>query len=130
MLKLLKELFFLSRWHHVRWLRRALKNRSGKVLDIGSGKGKVVGKAIKDRDNIDLVKLDIKRGRGWRIDIVADGRKIPVKAKEFDGALILDVLEHVKNPEEIIKEAARVVKDDGWLHLSVPLEGSRWVLDE
>jgi SAM-dependent methyltransferase len=126
---MLKKAFSLARWHHVYWLRKALVGVRGKLLDIGAGKGKTVREALKTRGDLRLVTMDVERKKDWQIDVIADGRDLPMKNEEFDGVMILDVLEHVKGPEKVVKEAARVLKRQGWLHVAVPLEGSWWVID-
>jgi ubiquinone/menaquinone biosynthesis C-methylase UbiE len=126
---MLKQAFFLSRWHHVFWARKALGSLKGKLLDIGTGSGRLAHLIVKGRDNLQLVGLDIEKKKGWQVDIIADARDLPLENKEFDGVLILDVLEHVKEPEKVLAEAARVLKPRGVLHLTVPLEGAWWVLD-
>ncbi len=126
---MVKKALNLSRWHHGRWLKKAFKQVKGKVLDVGTGSGGVVRKWMKTRGDLELVTVDKEKKKGWRVDVVADGRDLPMKDKEFDGVLILDVLEHVEKPEKMVKEAVRVLKKGGVLHVTVPLEGAWWTID-
>ena len=52
----------------------------------------------------------------------ADAHKLPFEIKKFDVVCMLETLEHVDNPTELVKEAVRVIKKDGVLIVSVPNE--------
>ncbi|MGB3019514.1 MAG: class I SAM-dependent methyltransferase, partial [Ignavibacteria bacterium] len=52
----------------------------------------------------------------------APGEKIPFEDKFFDKILCSEVVEHVLDPREVLKEMSRVLKDDGILSLSIPNE--------
>jgi len=126
---MVKKTLNLSRWHHGRWLRKAFKQVKGKVLDVGTGRGVMVRRWAKTRGDLELVTVDKEKKKGWRVDVVADGRDLPMKDKEFDGVIILDVLEHVEGPEKMVKEAVRVLKKGGVLYVTIPLEGAWWTMD-
>lgn len=110
-------------------MRKAFKGVKGRVLDIGTGSGGVVREWMKTRGDLELVRVDKEKKKGWQVDVVADGRDLPMKAEEFDGVMILDVLEHVERPEKMVKEAVRVFKKGGVLHVTVPLGGAWWTID-
>jgi len=55
-----------------------------------------------------------------KVDIKADITKLPLKGKIADTVLINQVLEHVFEYEELLKEAKRILKDNGVMILSVP----------
>ena len=40
--------------------------------------------------------------------------------REFDRVLLLDVLEHLRNPDQILRQSHEVLKRDGWLIVSLP----------
>ena len=52
--------------------------------------------------------------------IQAIGESIPLRDDFFDLVLLFEVLEHVMNPEVVLKEISRVLKVDGILFLTVP----------
>ena len=54
------------------------------------------------------------------IDIQSDGQYLPFKNLGFDSIISIDVLEHFENPEDVIKELYRVLKQDGYVILSTP----------
>ena len=53
-------------------------------------------------------------------NVYADGQKLPFKQGSIDSILLLDVIEHLPNPEQCINEIYRVLKPEGKLLLRVP----------
>ena len=51
---------------------------------------------------------------------MAGAEALPFRSGAFDLVLATQVLEHVPEPEEVAREAARVLVDGGWLVASVP----------
>ncbi|MBK8552883.1 MAG: class I SAM-dependent methyltransferase [Ignavibacteria bacterium] len=47
---------------------------------------------------------------------------MPYEDKYFDKVLCSEVIEHVLDPREVLKEISRVMKDEGILSLSIPNE--------
>jgi len=95
---------------HRRWLR-------GRVLNAGAG----------DRDishlvDGELVNQDIAEGLhdASNVDIFSPLHEIPVDDGHFDTVLCNAVLEHVRNPHEVMTEFARVTRSGGILYLVVP----------
>ncbi len=64
-------------------------------------------------------KLRLNLKYHYEIDIQ---EKIPFKEKTFDLIFALDILEHVNNPEAVFMELIRILKDDGYIFISVPTE--------
>jgi len=87
------------------------------VLDIGAGDGLITHhvKAI-GIDNCEKA-IQLAKKKGVNI-ILADVYDIPYKDKEFDSALMIDVLEHLEFPEKALKEVSRVIKK--YLYIAVP----------
>lgn len=82
-----------------------------KVLDIGCGNGRMA-KEIKSILNLDieLTGTDVLNyNPGFKFKIIENNR-IPFKNKEFDSAMLNDVLHHIpmNRQIDIIKEAIRV----------------------
>ena len=60
----------------------------------------------------------------WRygaLDYVCDITAIPVADESFDAVLCTEVLEHVPQPADVIRELARVLRPGGRLLLTAPL---------
>jgi SAM-dependent methyltransferase len=55
-------------------------------------------------------------------DVVYDGARLPFEDRSFDTVLNVQVLEHTPHPGALVKEMARVLKDDGLLILSAPFQ--------
>lgn len=55
-----------------------------------------------------------------RVNIISDIVDIPVKDNSFDIILCSEVLEHIKNPNKVLEEFARIIKKDGILLLTAP----------
>lgn len=79
-----------------------------KILDIGTGPGSVC--LLMNRRGYNLTPIDVQnRTLSQEIEPeIYDGKKLPYNNSSFDTALILTVLHHTPNPEEILLEAKRV----------------------
>jgi SAM-dependent methyltransferase len=64
---------------------------------------------------------------GRHPDIAASANAIPVPESSFDAVLMTQVLEHVPEPLEVLREAFRLLVPKGKLHLTAPLV---WELHE
>ncbi len=120
-----------------RWTRaiRALPARGGRVLDLGCAFG--FATRLLKRSGYDAVGVDVSPAyiaRARRADPRGDYRlanasATGLPAASFDGALFLDVLEHLADERGAIAELARTLKPGGALALSVPHRGALWRLD-
>lgn len=113
------------------WCLKDLKEIKGKVLEIGCGGGAMT-KAIKFyRPDLKLIGCDIdQKAINWaRKDAqgvefrVGDAYRLPFADQDFSAVLTFDFLEHLEEPEKVITEAKRVLKNGGLFHNFVPLEG-------
>ena len=92
------------------------KYLTGNILNAGAG-SRDITPIIKGK----LFNQDIPHGiHNERIHIYSPIDKIPVKDKTFDTIFCNAVLEHVKNPHEVMAEFHRVLKDEGHLYVAVP----------
>jgi SAM-dependent methyltransferase len=92
--------------------------KTARVLIIGGG---TIGQGIecfyKDA-RIELVSFDIYVSPN--IQFVADGHNIPLPDDSFDAVLIQAVLEHVLEPNTVVSEIYRVLKQDGIVYAETP----------
>lgn len=70
---------------------------------------------VGDKKGIQTGKRDVSK-----IDIVSDIIKMPIKSESFDAVLCVEVLEHLPQPLEALKEISRVTKKGGTLILTAP----------
>lgn len=80
------------------------------ILDIGSGNG-LITKVLREKKYI-VTPLDIQEGQydDSVAPIVYGGKKMPFKDQSFDTGILLTILHHTTNQEEIIAEASRVCR--------------------
>ena len=91
------------------------KNNSGKnILDIGCATGEYCQKLIELGFNcigIDINEKYVKKANEIGVEAyVMSGNDLKFPDKSFDTILLFEVLEHVKNPENVLNEAIRVAK--------------------
>ena len=83
---------------------------SDKMIEIGSGPGSVLD--VMRGENYDVEGLDIKDS-SFRKDLephLYDGKVMPFKSQSYDIALLPTILHHTPEPDDIIKESARIAK--------------------
>jgi SAM-dependent methyltransferase len=56
-----------------------------------------------------------------RVDVVCDGARLGFRSEVFDSVLCTQVLEHVRDPRRLLEEICRVLRPDGVVLLTVPL---------
>ena len=100
-------------FHHTKNYSNFVERFSGytdkKIINIGSGGHDQIKNAI----NIDPY-------RAGENTIKAFGENMPFEGGTIDLALCIAVLEHVKEPEKIVQEIKRVLKNDGEIYVEIP----------
>ncbi|MBZ5554144.1 MAG: class I SAM-dependent methyltransferase [Acidobacteriia bacterium] len=90
------------------------------VLDAGAGQCRYASAFLRHR----YVALDISVGdSSWdysQLDILGDLEKLPIANSAFDAAISIVVLEHVREPQEVMRETARVLRPGGRFFIVVP----------
>jgi len=79
------------------------------VLNIGAGGHRLAPHII----NLDLFKGD-------EVDVMGDAHLLPFHNESVDYILLLAVLEHVREPREVISESYRVLKKGGIAYCEFP----------
>lgn len=117
----------------LRWA--ALKNTlkfeirdSSVILDIGSYDGEISYRLKNMLPNLDIAVVDIDKS-GLKLarekglnTLYASALKLPIEDSEVDVVLCLDLIEHVRDDDKIIKEISRVLKKEGKVILTTPME--------
>jgi len=95
------------------------------ILDVGCNSG-VIGRLLMQSKNIvcygidvcpDLVLRAIMKGILAKI---GKAECLPWRDNYFDAVVLMEILEHVYNPEKVLNEAVRVTKKGGIVTGSVP----------
>lgn len=83
-----------------------LKHAKGRLLDIGCGANNFV------HSYGNGVGVDVADWKGCDV-VIKDAADLPFKKAEFDTVSYLACLNHIPNRDESLKDAARVLKKDG-----------------
>ena len=86
------------------------KNPGHRVLNVGSGNTNLIDKRVV---HLDIFRYEI-------IDLIADASHLPFADRSFDAIFCDAVLEHVKNPFQVVDEFTRVLKEEGYVNIGVP----------
>ena len=105
---------FLRETHS--WQRRQMKKFKGRVLDVGCGQ-KPYANWITPGNVCEYIGLDVNPGADITVNV---GEKWPVEDKTVDCILLTQVMEHLGDPEEVIKEMKRVLKIGGIILVTAP----------
>jgi len=109
-------------------LSRAMAFKDAKIVELGCGDGSLVMEVanalgIRDVYGVDIDEVALKKAedRGVKVfkaDLNSD--PLPFKDGFFDVVLMEEVIEHLINPDNAIREAHRVLKAGGAFLLSTP----------
>jgi len=116
------------------WITSDLKIKKGfRILDVGCGDGLLIKEIIERLPKekyiiygIDITPIQIKKAKQRlkkykNVKIISgNALKMPFKPDFFDVVIQTEVLEHIEQPEIIMKEMNRVLKPNGLLYLTTP----------
>lgn len=113
---------------HRHWLR-PVAVAGARVLDVGCGDGGRYAGFLLD-EGVELHGVDVSavavaeaRRRGVQAVQASLSERLPFEDDSFDAAVCLEVIEHVVDPEEAVREIHRVLAPGGALVVSVPNVG-------
>ena len=105
-----------------------LPTPSARILDVGLGHGENA-EALRARGfavtgveiNGELVAAYAPTARRLGIELVqADASKLPFADNTFDGAILIEVFEHVPDPSRVLREIHRTLAPGGRLWVALP----------
>lgn len=108
------------------------------VLDIGCGSGVQIRALGLENPNL-IIGMDVNRNallyaKKKEIThsefIIADAQQLPLKEQTVDKIICAEVIEHLNNPDQLITESQRVLKEDGVIVISTPNDHSIWGIYE
>jgi len=132
--------FVLGRYRNVIFLLRkklgSLKDK--KILDIGCGDGVLSYMLAKEKaivSGVDTSDIAIayakEKTKKMQIDFrQASAYELPFDDSEFDAIVSSDVIEHLQDVNQYLKEIKRVTKKDGVIVLSTPIRFTEEPLDK
>lgn len=103
---------------------------SGRVLEIGTGKGRFLVQLARKVSRVVTVDPDAAEQRFARMNaahaglsrrirfVVADGADLPFADASFDAVVSLNALHHIRNLDGVLDEILRVVKPTGTIVLA------------
>jgi SAM-dependent methyltransferase len=103
-------------------LRRELAGFSGRLLDVGCGNSPfrhLLSPATSRYQGVDVAAA-ANFGYKNPDTVYYDGHVLPFPDASFDAVLCTEVLEHIADPAETIREIHRVLKPAGRLVLTIP----------
>lgn len=98
-----------------------------KVLDVGCAEGTISEKLFSHKCEVVGIELDEKsaqKAKKYCNDVVIGNVELIELNKEyenyFDIILFADVLEHLKEPLDVLRRFKKYLKDDGYIVISLP----------
>jgi SAM-dependent methyltransferase len=88
------------------------------VLDAGSGKAPY--QDLFTHARYETADFAARNGKYYKLTYVCDLADIPVEDARFDRVVCNQVLEHVPDPAAVLRELARIMKDNGRILLTTP----------
>ena len=119
------------------WFTKYLEKKDT-LIDLGAGNGQNTIKAAKLVKKVIAVEVDDRLFKIARLSAKSHKKiniafrkldleeKLPYKNNSFTKAIFLDVLEHLSNREQVLRELKRILKPGGLLFLGVPNSATSW----
>jgi SAM-dependent methyltransferase len=91
------------------------------IVDLGGGTGgrgsEILFSEI-EKSGGRIFCVDLKKGS--QADILCDLHELAIRSESADIVILQGVLEHVKDDEKVLKEAARIMAPQGLVYIEVP----------
>ncbi len=100
-------------------LEEAVGLMSGHVLDVGGSKYNKRGSFRPPLEKVTSWEY-LNSNPDTNPDYCCDAAKVPIDDNSIDTVVMTEVLEYLDNPEDVLSEIYRLLKDDGMCILSTP----------
>ena len=114
-------------WHTSRYKKISKLMQPGSLLDLGCGQP---CESMPDGAFLQYVGrgfgIDLKRCFGPLPFVQGDIAHLPFRSGSIDNVVAMEVLEHVQDPDAVLREIHRVLTDRGIFVMSVPRETWVW----
>ena len=122
--------WFREKADFVRWVLDDDRVSARTVVDVGAGAGGVTARCAADGRRLIAVDGSPQLAAHARTvhglpALAGLADRLPLRNGSIDAVLLLDVIEHVPDPVALLREARRVVRDDGVVVVTVPAH--RWL---
>jgi ubiquinone/menaquinone biosynthesis C-methylase UbiE len=130
-------------WKKFGYLMDYIKiHKPQRLLDVGSGRGIItleLHNLVPEIHGIEFSESNLQDAVRFRKETETDnvffhkanGKRLPFRDNHFDLVICSQVLEHIENPQDVIREIARVAKDKVIIDVPTPLwetwQFSQWV---
>ena len=118
----------LLRWCALKGILKSEVKDGSIILDIGGYDGFIASNIKGIFHNLKITVVDIDKS-GLQLakertlnTLYASAFELPIKDNRVDVVFCLDLIEHVKEENRLVKEISRVLKKDGKVILSTPMQ--------
>jgi SAM-dependent methyltransferase len=101
-----------------------------KMLDVGCGSGWLADH-FEDYTGVDGSPDAVREAtaKGRNVTLADVDEPLPFDDDAFEGAILKDLLEHVRDPVAVVREVGRILRPGGLVFASSP-DAQRWVWDD
>jgi SAM-dependent methyltransferase len=93
----------------------------GNFLDLGCGFAPLYSFYRNNVTSVTCADWEQSMHQNPHLDVICDlNVNLPFETELFDSILLSDVLEHIRKPEQLLKEIHRILRKDGVLIMNVP----------
>ena len=114
---------YVARTAILKALKENIKYFKGHLLDVGCGQMPYRELIMEEAVLLDkYTGLDLEKSSiySYKVDLVWNGKSIPLGDSSVDTVMLTEVMEHCDAPLELFKEICRVLKPGGMLFFTVP----------
>lgn len=91
------------------------------ILDVGAGQGAFTARLVGRGERVIALGIAPTQFRADSPFVICDmDRGIPIRSSTVSGIVAIEVIEHLENGYQLLREAARCLVQNGWLILTTP----------